>query len=90
MGRSASSPSAGIISPCARYQSPPQPKLLNSKRKLRCAAGHRFQHGLARRHHFLADAVAGNAGDAIALHVVSPMGMNLGRNLPLALSKAGR
>ncbi len=32
--RSASRPSAGIISPCARYQSPPQPKFSNSKPKL--------------------------------------------------------
>ena len=38
MGRNASSPLAGIISPWARYQSPPQPKELNSKRKFRCAA----------------------------------------------------
>ena len=33
LSRSASRPSAGIISPCARCQSPPQPKCSKSKRK---------------------------------------------------------
>jgi hypothetical protein len=68
MGRSASRPLAGIISPCARYQSPPQPKVLNSKAEILLAGGQRLQHGLAGGDHFLADAVAGDACDAVALH----------------------
>jgi hypothetical protein len=37
MPRRASSPSAGIISPCARYQSPPQPKSVNANANSRRA-----------------------------------------------------
>jgi hypothetical protein len=66
--RSASSPSAGIISPWARYQSPPQPKVWKSKAKVCRGGGQRLQHLLAGRDHFLADAVAGNGGDGVGLH----------------------
>jgi hypothetical protein len=62
--RSASSPSAGIISPCARYQSPPQPKSLELEGEAAAGRGQGLQHLLAGGDHFLADAVSGNGGDA--------------------------
>jgi hypothetical protein len=61
---------SGIITPCSRYQSPPQPKDVNSKAEILLRGGQGLQHLLAGRDDFLADAVAGDAGDLVGLHEI--------------------
>ena len=71
--RSASRPSAGIISPWARYQSPPQPKSSNSKRE--AAAARRAPRSTSRPAGTtsLPMPSPGIVGDAVGLHAAPPV-----------------
>ena len=70
LSRSASRPSSGIITPCCAIVVAAPVEVLELEARSRCCVrGERFEHLPPGGHDFLADAVAGDGGDAIGLHV---------------------